>query len=116
MNNQPDVNIRFPISKGISGEVCRRKIPLLVDLESASQTDWKFSIQEITKFNFEQLKAVYSFPIYEIGRKNQQTGKVIGTVNLDARTPGSFAKMQSRRDTYTTNLEMFCEFVSKVSS
>lgn len=116
MNNQPDVNIRFPISKGIAGEVCRRKTQILVDLESANQTDWRFSEEEIKKYNFRQIKAIYSFPVYEIDRKNSQTGKVIGTINLDARKLGSFTKMQVRQDRYTEYLELFSEFVSKICS
>lgn len=116
MNNQPDVDISFPATKGVAGEVCIRKVPQLVDLEQTQQSEWGFSEKDIKKYNLQQIKAIYSYPIYEIGRHKRQTGNVIGTVNLDARADGAIRKINARIDTYKKYLELFSEFASKIAS
>lgn len=116
MKSQPDVGISFPIDKGVAGEVCRLKQPQFVDLAESDPSSWGFSEKEIGKFGLRQLTSVYSYPIYEMGIGQKQTGKVIGCVNFDTRAAGAGAKVKEKLEKYEKTMELFSELAAKVYS
>lgn len=117
MRNQPDVGISFPSSKGVAGEVCcKRKTPMLVNTEASGHERWGFTKKEIEKYQLNNVKAIYSWPIYAFNRGGDQTGEVIGALNLDSTTPGASAKIAAQQTDYDEFLESFSELASKILS
>ena len=113
MRGHPDVAISFPISKGVAGEAFRTKRPKLVNLEETGVQVWGITPKEAGAFP--ELTAIYSVPIFEIDKQNEQTGRVIGTVNLDSRAQKAFRKI-ARNQEYKRGLEEFSELASKLCS
>jgi uncharacterized protein YggT (Ycf19 family) len=87
MDNQPDVNISFPVWHGVSGECYRAKIPIYAPLK-AVENEYKFPkrLRPLTS----GIQAIISYPIYESPRKGKQSGKLIGVINLDSKTPNTY--------------------------
>jgi hypothetical protein len=115
MLRAPDVAIRFAAHKGVAGQVIRTKSTTLADLEDAD-TDWGFTPDELKRFGLENLTAVYSCPIYEIDDGGQQSGRVIGTVNMDAHAPGAADKIAAKLSQYEELLEDFSDLIAKLAS
>ena len=88
MENQPDVNIVFPVSHGVTGECFRARIPIYATPE-ALKGNYKFPrhLRPLT----EGIQAIISYPIYEPARKGRQSGRLIGVINLDSKTANAYS-------------------------
>jgi len=84
MENQPDVNITFPVSDGVAGECFRTKRPVLatrqqLDTQRFPRT-WRAALQDIDE--------VCSYPVYEPAKADRpQRGRLLAVLNLDIKTP-----------------------------
>jgi hypothetical protein len=114
MESFPDVKISFLATKGVAGLVLREKEPRLVDIEKSPNSEWGFADKETRKFP--KITSIYSWPIYEVDAKGNQTGNVVGTVNLDTLATGAADKIRIRQDEYHKLLQDFAELVAKVAS
>ncbi len=89
MDNQPDVNIVFPINQGIQGECLLRKRPIYAPAVKAG-TGFRFPKRLLPQAI--DIEAFISYPIYEPPRAGQrQSGKLIGVFTLDSKTPNAYA-------------------------
>ena len=114
MRFSPDNAAEFHISKGIAGAAVKRRRALLIDLEEPkNQHGWNFSSDELT--GFPAFTAIWSLPIFELDRGGNATGKILGTINLDATAHGAFRILSSNME-YAELLEEFQDLVSKVAS
>ena len=75
-----------------------------------------------TVFNFNQkqleqtshVKAVLSWPIYQVDKQGMQTGAVIGVVNLDGTADGSFEKLTANAAKFDKSMKKFAEVTSTI--
>src|ERR1700735_1338005 len=75
MQNQPDVNLIFHISKGISGQCLQSKRPIYAGPQALSE----HPLPARTGVFTQHLQAVLSFPVFEPPRRDgMQSGKVLG--------------------------------------
>ncbi len=86
MDNQPDVNLCFPVRFGVSGECVRDKQPVYAGNEEVG----KFTLPERKNKLTKQLTAILSFPVYEQARTGIQSGRIVGVLNLDSASPGAY--------------------------
>lgn len=93
MDNQPDVGIKIRSGEGVVSECFKRKESVIADSKSLKLGHALcVSQQKLVK----DLDVVVSVPIYEarIGAKNQ-SGRIIGVLNLDSKTPGAFKMLSN---------------------
>ncbi len=114
MENQPDVKASFRTSKGVAGEVLKTGRPRLVDMELSHHEDWGFTEHEAKRF--QPLTAIYSWPIYEVDDQGEQTGRIVGCVNLDALAQGACSTIEKNQARFDKLLLEFAEFASKIVS
>jgi hypothetical protein len=94
MDNQPDVNISFPIELGVAGECFRTKEPVIVNARGLSSRALPLHIQP----DISHLQFVASYPIYDPpSSKGLQSGKIIGVLNLDSSTRHAYNWVASSR-------------------
>jgi len=87
MENQPDVNLRFPIAQGVAGECFETKVAVFASRRDLEGHRFPRKLQPAVR----DLEAVCSYPVYEPPRgQNQQSGRIVGVLNLDSKTPGLF--------------------------
>ena len=117
MEGHRDRNVCFDIQKGVAGLVLRDQKPSLVDFEKpgVTHTQFGFTPEEVGKFGFSQT-AIHSWPVYELDSDDNQTDRILGTVNLDALKPGAGTKIAARQADYDKVLGFLSEVVSKLSS
>lgn len=117
MEGHTDRNVCFDIQKGVAGLVLRDQKPSLVDFgqPGVTHTQFGFTREEVGKFGFSQT-AIHSWPIYELDSNDNQTERILGTVNLDALRPGAGGKIAARQAEYDKVLGFLSEVVSKLSS
>lgn len=95
MENQPDVDIRFPIAYGVSGQCVRDKQLVIAGNEAVGKFSLPGRRNELTK----QLQVILSFPVYEPARRyGIQSGRIVGVLNLDSSTPNAY-NLITRQDT-----------------
>jgi hypothetical protein len=87
MENQPDVNLFFPVSYGVSGQCVRDKQPIYAGSEAVGKFSLPGKADKLTR----HLEAILSFPVFEpAGKNGMQSGKVLGVLNLDSSTPNAY--------------------------
>jgi hypothetical protein len=93
MENQPDVNIIFPVGKGISGQCFQTKRPVYANPAALAQYPLPKRISLLTQ----HLQAVLSFPVFEPpGKRGIQSGRLLGVLNLDSQTPNAYDLLTSQ--------------------
>lgn len=114
MENQPDVNITFPVGQGATGECFRRKAPIYAP-PVALGTGYHFprSLLPLVK----DIEAIICYPIYEPPRGGRQSGRLIGVLTLDSKTPGAYSLLTSDklRPIVHERMEKIAIFVSRIS-
>jgi hypothetical protein len=87
MDNQPDVNITFPVGQGVVGECFRQKVMIFAPPEALGE-GYRFprKLRSLTR----DLQAVISYPIYEPRTRGRQSGRLIGVLTLDSKTPNAY--------------------------
>jgi hypothetical protein len=87
MDNQPDVNITFPMGQGVVGECFRQKVMIFAPPEALGE-GYRFprKLRSLTR----DLQAVISYPIYEPRTRGHQSGRLIGVLTLDSKTPNAY--------------------------
>jgi len=96
MEDQPDVNIHFPIASGITGECYRTGQPIHAGPDELK--DRRFALPGRAGRRATGLEVVFSYPIYEPPRKGGlQSGRLLGVLNLDSRTPHAYGVFMSER-------------------
>lgn len=87
MEDQPDVDLRLPIAHGVVGECFRTKVPVFASRQDLERHRFPKKHQGAVR----DLQAVCAYPVYEPARsQNQQSGRILGVLNLDSKTPGLF--------------------------
>ena len=87
MENQPDVNLIFPISGGVSGQCMRNRQPVYADPKALAEYPLPGEARSRTR----HLQAVLSFPVFEpAGKSGIQSGKILGVLNLDSSTANAY--------------------------
>jgi hypothetical protein len=112
MENFPDVRFSCKADQGVIGEALKTQMPVLADCETGDKTKFGFSDKQLEQTN--HVKAVWSWPIYETNASGQQTGRVVGVLNLDATKSGSMSKLKQHNDAFEKDLRKFCEIISSV--
>jgi hypothetical protein len=116
MDHSPDGAARFPIKKGVAGEAFAQRKPRLVDMEDpATQGDWGFTKKELDKLRFPKFTMIWSYPIFELDKKGKQTGRLLGTANLDSSLPGAFRTAIDDPE-FLTLVDDFWNIASKICS
>lgn len=89
MINQPDVNIRFRITQGITGECFRSKRPVYADPDQIRSRP--FALPTHLQSTVPSLQAIFAYPVYKPAKRGQlQSGKLIGVLNLDSTTNNAY--------------------------
>jgi hypothetical protein len=89
MENQPDVNISFPIKCGITGACLRTKKPIYASPDDLGKPN--FALPKRVASNAPDLQVIFSYPVYESARKGHpQSGNIIGVLNLDSTAPDAY--------------------------
>jgi hypothetical protein len=89
MDNQPDVNLSFRLKHGITGECFRTRQPVYSGPDDIRRPE--FALPKHLAQQAPDLQVIFSYPVYEPARRgNPQSGKVIGVLNLDSRTPNAY--------------------------
>jgi hypothetical protein len=111
----PDGAVTFHISKGVAGLAFALKTDRLVDMEEKENQGkrWKFTPKEEKKFPAHTM--IWSWPIFELNKDGDMTGKILGTLNLDSLDPGAFDIVLKDPEFYNRMLE-FRELACKVAS
>jgi hypothetical protein len=111
----PDGAVSFDVEKGIAGYGYKQKIDLLVDMEEPANRDkdWGFTAEE--KEAFPEHTMIWSFPIYEVNKEGDMTGKILGMLNLDSQTRGAF-KIVLTDEEFRNRMVDFREIACKVTS
>ena len=89
MENKPDVNVQFPMKRGVVGRCFQTGRPVFAAEEALSGGEYKLPrrIQEKVK----SVTAVLSYPIYEPSKRTgRQNGRVVGVLTLDSEQHGAF--------------------------
>lgn len=110
MKNYPDVQFSCNHDQGVAGRALKTQLPVLDNCETADKSRFKFLSGQLDQTR--HVTAVWSWPVYETDSKGNQTGKVVGIVNLDCTVAGAFAKLSSNTDAYEKSLKKFCEIAS----
>jgi hypothetical protein len=92
LENQPDVNITFPVGQGVVGECYRQKIPIYAPPEALGE-GYRFPghLRPLIR----DLQAIICYPIYEPRQRGRQSGKLIGVLTLDSKTPNAYTLLTS---------------------
>jgi hypothetical protein len=89
MKNQPDVNIRFRITQGITGECFRSKKPVYANSDQIRSKP--FALPKNLQSKVPALQAIFAYPVYKPAKRGQlQSGKLIGVLNLDSITNNAY--------------------------
>lgn len=104
MENQPDVNIKFPISYGVAGECFRRKRTILAGPEALASP--KYALPRRISRHADQIQVIWSQPIYESSRRGRQSGALIGVLNLDSDSRHAYNLFQAQRMSARINERM----------
>ncbi len=83
-------------------------------MEQSHHEDWGFTEHEAKRF--QHLTAIYSWPIYEVDDRGEQTGRIVGCVNLDALAQGACSIIEQNQARFDKLLLEFAEFASKIVS
>jgi hypothetical protein len=104
MENQPDVNIKFPISYGVAGECLRRKRTILANSDALASP--KYALPKRIRHHADQTQVIWSQPIYEPIRRGRQSGKLIGVLNLDSTSRHAYNLFVAQRMSTRINEQM----------
>jgi hypothetical protein len=112
MDSFPDVRFACFCDQGVSGQALKKRLPVLADCSVADKTSFKFTAKQLEQTA--HVKAVWSWPIYEIDSKGSQTGEVIGILNLDGTANGAFSKLEQNTDAFEKAMKKFAEVASTI--
>jgi hypothetical protein len=112
MESYPDVRFSCYCDQGVSGQAFKRGVPVLADCTEADKSGFKFKPKQLTQTA--HVHAVWSWPIYEVDNKGQQTGQVIGVLNLDGTRNGAFQALKSNTDAFEKVMKKFAEVASTI--
>lgn len=112
MESYPDVRFSCYCDQGVSGQALRRGLPVLADCAVSDKTAFKFKPTQLAKTS--HVMAVWSWPIYEVDNKGQQTGDVIGVLNLDGTKNGAFQALEANTDAFEKMMKKFAEVASTI--
>jgi hypothetical protein len=112
MESYPDVRFSCYCDQGVSGQALKRGLPVLADCSGSDKSAFKFSATQLE--HTAHVKAVWSWPIYEVNNKGQQTGEVIGILNLDGIKDGAFQALEANTDAFEKVMKKFAEVASTI--
>lgn len=116
MDDSPDAAIRFPVTKGVAGEAFRERKPRVVDFEDPdARGDWGFTDKDRGRMKFPKFTMIWSYPIFELDKGGKQTGRILGTVNIDSALPGA-CKLVIEDQLFLTLVSDFWQISSKICS
>jgi hypothetical protein len=104
MENQPDSNISFPASCGVSGQ-CFDDGNLRL-MESSGIDKYPLPKRIAKKVKGLKLQAVFCVAVYEPAKGKKQSGKRIGVLNLDSRDPRAYAVINGKRNEINKQMEL----------
>jgi hypothetical protein len=88
MEDQPDVNFQPPIGYLVVGECFRMRAPIFASRRELERQRVPRRLRGKVPGD---LEVICSYPVYEPPRGHeQQSGRVVAVLNLDAKTPGLF--------------------------
>lgn len=121
MDHDGDGAAEFGITKGVAGEARRRGNKYAVNMEDPKNKSnaWRFSRRDIKRLKFPEHTLIWSFPVYELDKQDDPTGKILGTVNLDSLKPGAYAALIGDPAVRTELESMMADFqdvVMKIAS
>ncbi|HZP43574.1 MAG TPA: GAF domain-containing protein [Candidatus Binatia bacterium] len=102
MENQPDVNVRFPVGHGVAGECFQTKVPVFASRQDLERHRFPRRLQPAVR----DLESICSYPVYEPPRGERQSGRVTGVLNLDAKTPGLLGSQEEPQVTVALDEKM----------
>lgn len=112
MNSHPDVRFSCRADQGVAGEALRRGVPVLMSCEGVSRDTFRFTQRQADQTA--HVTAVWSWPIYELDGKSNQTGNVVGVLNLDTLAVGAATKLTTSYEAFDTMLKRLAEVVSTI--
>ena len=111
-NSFPDVRLKCFCDQGVSGQAFSKRVPVLADCSVADKGHFKFSQKQLE--DTAHVKVVWSWPIYQIDSKGQQTGKIVGIVNLDGTKDGAFERITTNAGAFEKSMRRFTEVASTI--
>ena len=88
MDDQPDVNFQPPVGSLVVGECLRQRVPIFAPRTVLEKQKVPRGLRGRVPGD---LEAVCSYPVYEPAKgQEQQSGRIVAVLNLDAKTPGLF--------------------------
>ena len=112
MEGFPDVRFNCFWDQGVSGQSLKTKRPVYADCSMADKTVFNFNQKQLEQTS--HVKAVLSWPIYQVDKQGMQTGAVIGVVNLDGTADGSFEKLTANAAKFDKSMKKFAEVTSTI--
>lgn len=111
MQDNPDVNLSFPIDYGVSGNCFKTRSPQIADATGIASLPLPDEIMSVIGSN--KLGAVFCCPVYERRKNGRQSGRVIGVINLDSFDPNAYPLMVDS-DNITNNMKQLATLCSHI--
>jgi hypothetical protein len=112
MEGFPDVKFKCFCDQGVSGQALKTKRPVYADCSMVDKSLFSFSQKQLDQTS--HVQAVLSWPIYEVDKQGEQTGAVIGVVNLDGTATDSFNKLIAKTAAFDKCMKKFAEVTSTI--
>jgi hypothetical protein len=114
MTFDPDGAVEFHIKKGVAGEALTNGRPKLVNMEEPeNKGNWGFTEKELRKFPPHTM--IWSYPLFQLDKLGDNTGKLLGTVNLDSIFPGA-CEIVLKDPEFAKLMEEFRDIACKIAS